>query len=438
LLHEFYDPLNNDWESLNGAGIDLAVRASLMVMKFVGVEGELNFIPISGDNDVSASILGFRAHVIGQLPMRVTPFGILGFGGMKSSSDELGDDTDGITYLGVGVKAYVTDSVVLRAEGRLIRAPKRELDPDGVGTNHGEVLVGLSYQLGGGAEEAEPEPEPDPDPDGDGIVGAADSCPTEAGVEPDGCPVRDSDGDGINDPDDKCPQEPETKNGFADDDGCPDEIPDTDGDGFKDPDDKCVDQAEDKDGFEDDDGCPEDDNDQDGVVDGSDQCPLEAGPVENNGCPDTDTDGDGVVDRLDNCPTEVGTPERFGCKKKQLVQITKTALKIMDKVYFRTNRARIRRRSRPLLDNIAAVLEAHQEIKKVRIEGHTDSRGDAEHNRELSEKRANAVRDYLIKKGVDADRLEAVGFGMDNPVADNESKAGREKNRRVEFNIVGE
>ena len=165
---------------------------------------------------------------------------------------------------------------------------------------------------------------------------------------------------------------------------------------------------------------------------------LEAGPPENHGCPDTDRDGDGVVDRLDNCPDEEGVPENHGCKKKQLVVLTTEQLKILDKVYFRTGKAALQRRSRPLLDNIAAVLQAHPEIKKIRIEGHTDDKGDADKNKTLSQKRAEAVVEYLVKKGVDADRLEPVGFGEEKPIEDNSTRKGRAANRRVEFNLVNE
>ncbi len=434
--HELYDPTdpNVTHESL-GTAFEIAARAGFMIKKFVGVEGELDFIPLSGDN-ASATALGVRVHVIGQLPSRIAPFAIAGVGILQASSDELGDDTDPMAYLGAGVKYYINDKIVGRADLRFIRAPKFEAVVEDKGTNHLEFLVGISFQFGGGEDEAEPVI--DPDPDGDGFKGQADLCPNEAGVDPDGCPPKavDSDGDGINDPDDGCPNEPETVNSFKDEDGCPDEVPDSDGDGLNDNDDKCPQEPEDMDGFEDDNGCPDTDNDNDGVTDDQDRCPAEPGPVENRGCPDTDQDGDGVVDRIDNCPTEPGTAENFGCKKKQLVQITTTQIKIMDKVYFRTGKAKIRSKSRKLLNNVADVLMAHGEIKLVRIEGHTDSDGDDQMNKELSQARAEAVRDYMIKRGVDADRLEAVGFGEEKPIGDNSTKDGKAANRRVEFNIV--
>ena len=178
------------------------------------------------------------------------------------------------------------------------------------------------------------------------------------------------------------------------------------------------------------------DRDGDGLMDGVDQCPEESGPAENRGCPDTDLDEDGVLDRLDNCPDEKGTAANQGCVAKQLVVITQTQLKILDTVHFDTGKASIKRRSFPLLDNVAAVLLKHPKISRVRVEGHTDDRGNDEKNRTLSQARAESVRDYLVSKGVPAERLDAYGFGEEKPIADNRGSKGRAANRRVEFNIV--
>ncbi|ACY17390.1 OmpA family protein [Haliangium ochraceum] len=314
----------------------------------------------------------------------------------------------------------------------------------------------------------------DPDSDGDGILDDVDACPNEPedkdGFEDrDGCPETDNDGDGIpdtedgapNDPEDKdgyqdedgvpdpdndddgipdteeaCPDEPENKNGYQDEDGCPDELPDTDGDGHVDRVDECPEQPEDMDGFEDEDGCPDEDNDEDGVVDSADKCPNEAGPVENRGCPDTDRDGDGVVDRLDNCPDEAGSERNQGCKRRQRVRLSGDRLEILDRVYFRSNRAVLQRRSNPLLQNVAQVLIAHPEIEHVRVEGHTDNRGDPTYNMNLSQSRAEAVVAFLVQEGVEAKRLAAVGFGETQPLEDNKTRRGRAANRRVEFNIL--
>jgi OOP family OmpA-OmpF porin len=142
---------------------------------------------------------------------------------------------------------------------------------------------------------------PDPDNDGDGLLDTADKCPNQAGPPTNfGCPVLDRDGDGILDKDDKCPDEPEDKDGFEDEDGCPDL--DNDRDGIPDAQDKCPNEPEDKDGFEDEDGCPDPDNDKDGIPDLQDKCPNAAGPASNGGCPTFDKDGDGMPDNLDKCP----------------------------------------------------------------------------------------------------------------------------------------
>ncbi len=215
---------------------------------------------------------------------------------------------------------------------------------------------------------------------------------------------------------------------------------DRDGDGIEDEADRCPTEPEDADGFEDEDGCPDPDNDGDGVLDTADRCPTEAGPVENRGCPDQDRDGDTVVDRLDNCPDEPGPPENHGCKERQRVVIRQGRLEILDKVYFRTASDRIQRRSHALLMNVAQVLNAHPEIQKVRVEGHTDSRGARDYNMDLSQRRAEAVVRFLVERGgVAAERLEAKGFGPDRPIVpDARSRRDHARNRRVEFHLLGD
>lgn len=212
--------------------------------------------------------------------------------------------------------------------------------------------------------------------------------------------------------------------------------PDSDGDGLKDPDDKCPQDPEDKDEFEDDDGCPDVDNDKDGVTDARDRCPNEPGVEANQGCPDTDRDGDTVVDRLDNCPDEPGTPKNQGCKDKQLVTIGDGKLEILDAVYFKTNSDIIEKRSFKLLDNVAKVIVAHAEVGVIRVEGHTDDRGDDAMNLDLSQRRAESVQNYLVGKGVPAERLAAKGYGETQPVKPNTNKTNRAANRRVVFVIV--
>ncbi len=279
---------------------------------------------------------------------------------------------------------------------------------------------------------------PELDADGDGVKNVADRCPQDAGLaQLDGCADTDDDGDGVLNLADRCPKEPENVNGFEDGDGCPDD-PDSDGDGIADSKDRCPKEPEDKDGFQDEDGCPDPDNDGDGVADKDDSCPLEAGLAANKGCPDKDRDADTVVDRLDNCPDEPGTVQNNGCKQKQRVRIETGRLEILESVYFELNKDVIDPRSYKLLDNVASILQAHPEIEKMRVEGHTDNQGDAGYNTGLSQRRAEAVVKYLAGKGVARERLEAKGFGPTKPIAENTTKEGRAKNRRVEFHLVGD
>jgi outer membrane protein OmpA-like peptidoglycan-associated protein len=436
--HEFYDPLMTTQVPLDKIGLDFGVRFAYMPIKYAGVETEAQLVPMGTDGRDSALLFGFRAHLMGQYPMgKWTPFAVGGFGAVGVSSDAsvLESDTDGIFHTGVGVRYKVRRNLLVRGDARLLFGPKANSI---VGmTTHGEILFGLSYHFSMDAPPPPPpEPTPPPDPDGDGIVGAADACPNEAGVEPDGCPVKDSDGDGILDPDDQCPARAEVVNGFEDADGCPDEMPDSDGDGMPDDVDGCKDKPEDIDGFEDADGCPDTDNDADGLLDAADGCPDQSGPVENNGCPDTDRDGDGVVDRLDNCPDEAGSADNQGCVKKQLVVIQGSSLQILDTVYFRTNKAKIRTKSYKLLNNVAAVLQVHPELTKIEVAGHTDDDGKDSFNQWLSEQRAQSVVDYLIKQGVAADRLVAVGYGETQPAVEGNSNKARKANRRVEFKVL--
>ncbi|MES1206699.1 MAG: OmpA family protein [Pseudomonadota bacterium] len=248
----------------------------------------------------------------------------------------------------------------------------------------------------------------------------------------------DRDGDGINDDTDKCPADAEDADGFEDADGCPD--PDNDKDGVADGDDKCPAEAEDKDGFEDADGCPDADNDKDGVADGDDKCPAEAedkdGFEDADGCPDADNDKDGVADADDKCPLEAGPPDNGGCPKKyEHIVVKQDRIELKQKIFFETNKAVIMSRSYGLLSEIGNVLRSRATMR-LRIEGHTDARGTKKHNMTLSQDRADAVRVHLVGLGIDGPRMDAVGFGPEQPIETNKTAAGRERNRRVEFVIT--
>ena len=256
---------------------------------------------------------------------------------------------------------------------------------------------------------------------------------------PDKCKIYgDRDGDGIKDNVDKCPNEPEDKDGFQDADGCPD--PDNDGDGIPDASDKCPNDPEDHDGFEDADGCPDPDNDKDGIPDVSDKCPNEPedkdGFQDADGCPDPDNDKDGIPDADDKCPNEPGVPPD-GCPKKyNLVVVTEKKIEIKQTIYFEFNKSTIKPVSFPLLNEVAQALADNATIR-VEIGGHTDSIGNDAYNMKLSQSRAEAVRLYLMMRGIDAARMTAKGYGETVPIADNRTAAGRAQNRRVEFLITG-
>src|SRR5205823_5176256 len=185
---------------------------------------------------------------------------------------------------------------------------------------------------------------------------------------------------------------------------------------------------EDKDGFEDDDGCPDPDNDKDALLDADDKCPNEAGPKENGGCPDRDKDGDGVVDRLDKCPDVPGPPDNDGCPKQKYIVVTKDKIELKQKVHFATDKSRIMPDSFAMLSEVAEVLKTSTNLR-VRIEGHTDSRGSLKHNMKLSQARADSVKEFLVGQGVDPTHMETRGFGPTQPIADNRTEKGREQNR---------
>jgi outer membrane protein OmpA-like peptidoglycan-associated protein len=314
-----------------------------------------------------------------------------------------------------------------------------------------------------------------PDTDGDGIKDLEDSCPQEAGLaEFQGCPDKDgdkipdkdddcpdlagdvkftgcpdSDNDNIIDPKDDCPETP----GIAAFNGCPD----TDGDGIKDDEDACPDVKgplvnqgcpdTDSDGiFDFLDGCPETygpkenkgcpwpDTDNDGLLDKDDDCPYIAGPIKNKGCPYQDTDNDGVLDKDDDCPNTAGPSSNKGCPviEKEIEEILNTAFNDLE---FENGKDIIKITSFSSLDELAEVLKK-KPTWGLQMAGHTDNVGDDQKNLILSKKRAEAVKNYMINKGIDTLRLNTLYFGESMPIAPNDTPEGRQKNRRVEMKII--
>ncbi|MEP7123802.1 MAG: OmpA family protein [Byssovorax sp.] len=293
-----------------------------------------------------------------------------------------------------------------------------------------------------------------PDRDHDGIADGDDACPDVPGdVDGDpaknGCPDRkrallgDRDFDGVPDVEDACPASPGNPSPDPRQNGCPPTPRDADGDGVRDAEDACPTVVGPPDPDPSKNGCPlpPKDSDGDGIPDLRDACPDSPGKASpdpaQNGCPG-DQDGDGIRDDRDACPAEKGPvtadPTTTGCPKE--VRVTGEAIVLLHQVEFDTGTAKIRRGSAGILDEVAGVLRQHAEIAAAEVQGHTDNRGDEKLNTALSQARAEAVQKALIKRGIDAARLSAKGYGPTRPAFANLTTEGRQKNRRVEIKIL--
>lgn len=277
------------------------------------------------------------------------------------------------------------------------------------------------------------------DQDGDGVPDYQDSCPNTRPeaygfVDGRGCPY-DSDNDSVPDWKDQCPNTPVEAIGYVDSVGC--EL-DSDGDGVPDWKDQCPNTPLLAKGYVDSLGC-EIDSDGDSVPDWRDKCPntpkQAIGYVDLYGC-ELDTDKDGVPDWKDECPTVKGPAYNKGCPVIQK-EVRTLLKKAMQGIQFETGKAIIKKTSYPLMDQIAKTF-IDNPTYIIEVQGHTDNVGKEAQNKKLSQQRAESVMKYLVQAGVPADRMTAVGYGMEKPIADNKTKAGRATNRRVEFNITFE
>jgi len=366
--------------------------------------GTINRIETIGDVAIDdVTYYGLDGEVKYSLRNLIKPGGwfdpVVGVGGGYTWIDDIGAGTaNGL----LGVRFWVGQNLALNFQSTYKHAFEDYL------TTHFQHSVGVAFQFGG------------KDTDGDGIYDKDDECPETPGLpEFNGCP--DTDGDGIEDRNDACPEVP----GVAEYNGCPD----TDGDGIPDNQDGCPTEA----GPKSNNGCPILDRDGDGVNDDVDACPDEAGPAANKGCPWPDRDGDGVLDKDDACPDVPGTVANKGCPEvsieiiKQLNDYSKTIL-------FDTGKSTIRQESYAVLQNIADIMKEYPNADFV-IEGHTDSDGSDKLNQKLSDSRAASVVTYLTTIGMSGNRMSSVGYGESRPIATNSTRAGKQKNRRVEISL---
>jgi outer membrane protein OmpA-like peptidoglycan-associated protein len=209
-------------------------------------------------------------------------------------------------------------------------------------------------------------------------------------------------------------------------------VKDRDHDGVPDERDRCPDEPGDGP-----DGCPDLDWDKDGIPNVDDRCPREPGTMELDGCPDRDKDQ--IPDPEDKCPDEPGPAENDGCPVTgPLVTLESDRVRLRGSVHFDYDKAVIKPESFPLLDEVVGVLSKNPQLKHVRVEGHTDNKGTAAYNLDLSRRRAAAVAEYLVQHGIDRKRLVSAGYGFERPIADNATALGRAKNRRVEFKLLDE
>ena len=395
--NEFFNATDhwNVLPSISYIGVSKAVGDGFSI----GARGSLNKIKKMGDTDVDdLSYYGIDGIIKYNFLKNtvVDPFAQIGGG--YTWFDEIGAGT---VNGGIGVNIWFTENL-----GFTLQTQYKHAFED-YGVTHFQHLAGLAIKFGGA------------DTDGDGNYDKDDACPEVPGLEAfNGCP--DSDGDGIEDGKDSCPNAA----GSKEMNGCPD----TDGDGVADKDDACPSEA----GLAALAGCP--DADGDGIADKDDSCPNEAGPAENKGCPWPDKDGDGIIDKDDLCPDKPGVVANKGCPEVTEA-VRKTLNDYAKTILFDTGKASIKFESAEILSNIADILKEYS-YARFNVDGHTDSVGSEALNQRLSEERAQSVVDWLVENGIEKSRLVSAGYGESKPLMPNNTRAGRDRNRRVEINLI--
>ncbi|MDX5481274.1 MAG: OmpA family protein [Hymenobacteraceae bacterium] len=429
LEDQFFESNKLEW----GGGINLnryltpAFDAGLH-LTYGGVESKMSDLD-RFDSQLGTVMLAVRLKMYGNILKEdafIGPYLQVGGGGAWAKTDAITngvvpeDDKFFTAALkgGAGIRFRFSDAVSAFIESNYMIIGQDKIDGVDVGDNDRFLMhnVGLGFNLGRAA-----------DTDGDGVPDRRDQCPdTPTGVQVDrnGCPI-DTDADGVPDYQDECP----TEAGTAATRGCPDR----DGDGVADKDDRCPDQA----GTTALMGCP--DADGDGVADDQDKCPNTPAGVQvgADGCP-VDSDGDGVPDNEDACPNTPGPGTANGCPEVDAA----TMRLIEEKVRFEFDRSRVQESYKQLLDSITVALQKYPEHVLL-IKGHADYIGSEEYNQALSERRAQAVKDYLVQQGVpNPDRLVTRGYGETQPLVKvNErlprrrTEQARAQNRRVGFEM---
>jgi OOP family OmpA-OmpF porin len=393
----------------------------------LALEASAAHVTVNGPGNRQIDLVPINARLLYVVPLANQVGLLLGAGYVRNNyTNTSGSWEDGASGL-LGLRFSVANRLALRLEAieDFFSSPFNQ----GPGTSNNwnaTVQAGLSLLLGRTGPK---------DGDHDGVVDGMDACrntqPGDA-VDTRGCSLpKDADSDGVVDAADRCPNT--SPGDRVDMGGC--SLPqDADRDGVIDATDRCpntplgerVNAA----------GCALD-SDGDGVVDAIDQC---AGTpvgtmVDAKGCPlPKDSDGDGVIDPADRCPsTPVGEPvDVIGCP---VLFPEKQRTVVLEGVNFETASANLTDQSYVTLDRVAASLAGHSELR-VEVAGYTDSRGSDAYNQRLSQARAEAVRGYLIRKGVPADRLSARGFGESNPIDSNTTTDGLARNRRVELHRI--
>lgn len=409
-IHELYEVDENRFDlgfkRLDRVTAEVGGRLGYYPLRFLGIELEGAIMPTTTPGALSESgtqadletiVWRVGGHVLGQLPWHsIAPFVTLGASAMGVSSDReaLGSDIDPSFDYGVGFKIFVNRHASVRFDLRDSLAAGR----NDVLSHNVHALVGLTFTLG--RHPADPVSPPAGDEDGDGVTDDVDLCPGRQGVaDYQGCPVPDSDNDSVLDLDDECPTEP---------------------------------------GMVDYHGCPMIDSDNDGILDREDRCADVPGTTEHQGCPPPDEDGDGIIGSADQCPEASETVNGFedtdGCPD-ELPKEVSTFTGVIAGISFSSGTSEIRSTSKPKLDKAVEILTEYPALR-MEISGHTDNRGSDAVNLKLSAERAEAVRAYMIEKGVAGGRLQSRGAGAAEPIASNDTSKGRAENRRIEFKLV--